>query len=597
MLKKPPDDPLKFLVGKLDGRPSISLEDVLDGSIFPHGFNGTWEGDDRILYRDRFGNVLLFNVLTNETTVLVPHDRKPLNEGVTFSLSFDGKFLLIARNLKKRFRRSFSAIYDILNLETNEVEPLLVKNIQHSLYLAKWSPVSHGIIINYNYDLYYKVSLDATETRITFDGSPHIYNGVSDWVYEEEVFLSSTATWFNPNGKYLSFIKFNETNVPSIDLPIYGTPEHDFENQYPTRRYIHYPKVGAPNPDVTLIVVNLENMENAAQISVPKEVTPDHILATVTWASNESLVSVWMNQIQNLAMIRECQVLTRSCKDVVMLQSDKGWLDLFAQPLFNQEGTKLAIIASHEGYRHLTMISINNSRQMVLTHGTYVVTKILKWHATSDTIFYTASTVNSSESQHLFAIKASSEELPQCLTCDLISDFSRKSQQYFDAEFSTTGTHFILSFKGPDLPRDYLYKWNHDEQTGRIKLINLSLWNGNHHLERIQLEKSVPSIEFHEIPITGHPFKAKVLLQVPRGVDRSGRIKYPMLVDVYGGPNSVAVTKKFNLDWGSYLASNLSIIYARIDGRGSGLRGDEILYQVYKRLGTVEVQDQINTAK
>lgn len=540
---------------------------------------------------------MLFNVISNETTVLVSHDRKPLSQGVTFSLSFDGKYLLIARNLKKHFRRSFSAIYDVLNLETNMVQPLLINNIQHSLFLAKWNPVAHGLIINYNYDLYYKVSPDAPETRITSDGSPHIYNGISDWVYEEEVLLSGIATWFNADGKHLTFIKFNETMVPSIDLPIYGHPEDDFENQYPTRKYIHYPKVGAPNPDVTLIVVNLENMEDQMEVTVPEDITSNHILATVAWASNETLVSIWMNRVQNVAIIRQCHVHTKACKDVLVLRSEKGWLDLFTQPLFNQDGSELAIIASHKSYRHLTLISMSDSGQEVLTYGKFIVTKVLIWHGQSNTIFYTATKENSSESQHVFAIKAISGSHPQCLTCGLVSDFSRQRQQFFDAEFSPSGSHFILSFKGPDLPRDFLYTWVKDEDTGRIKLLKLGLWQRNDHLERILLEKSVPLIEFHEIPITGHTFNAKVMLQVPHDVDRSGHIKYPMLVDVYGGPNSVAVTKKFSLDWGSYLASNLSIIYARIDGRGSGLQGDEILHQVYKRLGTVEVQDQINTAK
>lgn len=51
------------------------------------------------------------------------------------------------------------------------------------------------------------------------------------------------------------------------------------------------------------------------------------------------------------------------------------------------------------------------------------------------------------------------------------------------------------------------------------------------------------------------------------------------------------------LDWGSYLAANKSIIYAAIDGRGSGLKGDNIMFSGYRNLGTVEVADQINVTK
>ncbi|XP_063708670.1 venom dipeptidyl peptidase 4-like [Culicoides brevitarsis] len=580
-----------------DKKPAITLEEVLRGDTFAHGFNGTWEGNDRIIYRDRHANVLLYNIQSKKTTILVPRDRSPLNEGVHFSLSHDGKYLLIARNIKKRFRRSYSAIYDVLNLETNLVQPLLINNIQHSLLLAKWSPTSNAILINYNYDLYYKTSPDAPETRITFDGSPDIFNAISDWVYEEEVLLSSEAVWFNPNGKFISFVKFNESMVPSVDLPIYGHPEDDMEHQYPTRRYIHYPKAGVENPRATLILVNLENPQQKTEIAVPEELAKENILATVAWASNEILISIWMNRIQNVGIIRKCDVTSNECLDIAKLTNDKGWLDLFSPPLFNKNGTELVLIASQLGFRHLTLISTVMNKQVALTHGHFVVTKILKWHGNSNFIFYTANMETSTESQHIFAIKAEPGSHPQCLTCSLTSDFNFKLQQYFDAEFNEDGSLMILSFKGPHLPRDYLFSWTLNDTTGLIKLQKVKNWQENSHLEPILLEKSIPSTEFHEIPITGENFTAKVMLQVPHDIDRSGKLKYPMLVDVYGGPNYASVTKKFNLDWGSYLVSNLSIIYARIDGRGSGLRGDEILQRVYKKLGTVEVEDQIHTAR
>lgn len=64
-------------------------------------------------------------------------------------------------------------------------------------------------------------------------------------------------------------------------------------------------------------------------------------------------------------------------------------------------------------------------------------------------------------------------------------------------------------------------------------------------------------------------------------------------VNRYGGPNSVQISDAFSLGWGAYLTTNRSIIYALIDGRGSGLKGDDMRFSVYRRLGTVEIEDQI----
>lgn len=53
------------------------------------------------------------------------------------------------------------------------------------------------------------------------------------------------------------------------------------------------------------------------------------------------------------------------------------------------------------------------------------------------------------------------------------------------------------------------------------------------------------------------------------------------------------VTDKFYVDWGSYLASSKSVVYSWIDGRGSGNQGDKRLHEVYRKLGSTEVKDQI----
>ena len=57
------------------------------------------------------------------------------------------------------------------------------------------------------------------------------------------------------------------------------------------------------------------------------------------------------------------------------------------------------------------------------------------------------------------------------------------------------------------------------------------------------------------------------------------------------------VTERFQINWGTYLASTKNIIYAFIDGRGSGNQGDALMHELYLNLGTVEVEDQITVAR
>lgn len=57
------------------------------------------------------------------------------------------------------------------------------------------------------------------------------------------------------------------------------------------------------------------------------------------------------------------------------------------------------------------------------------------------------------------------------------------------------------------------------------------------------------------------------------------------------------VSDRFKLDWGTYLTTSEDVIYAVIDGRGSGYRGDDLLFEIYYKLGQPEVQDQIDVTK
>ena len=51
------------------------------------------------------------------------------------------------------------------------------------------------------------------------------------------------------------------------------------------------------------------------------------------------------------------------------------------------------------------------------------------------------------------------------------------------------------------------------------------------------------------------------------------------------------------MDWGTYLTTSEAVIYAVIDGRGSGYRGNDLLHEIYYKLGQPEVQDQIDVTK
>lgn len=273
-------------------------------------------------------------------------------------------------------------------------------------------------------------------------------------------------------------------------------------------------------------------------------------------------------------------------------------------PLANKDGSKVAVIASQpqEGgdtFKHLTLISTTapNAPLEALTRGKFVVTEVLKWDAETDAIFYMANEEANSEYNRLYVVKADGSGAPTCLSCDIMDGSTPMT--YFSATISPGGRNVVaLSADGPGVPKTMLYevKLLEGGSSGFAKSLLIN-WELNAALDTKLDDVGLPTIEKDLIDL-GNGFAAKVKMQLPAGLDRAGTsAKYPMIIDVYGGPDSNGVLDRWAIDYGTYMASHKSVIYVRIDGRGSGLRGDNLMHQIYRKLGTAEIEDQIATAK
>ncbi|XP_049546146.1 venom dipeptidyl peptidase 4 isoform X1 [Anopheles darlingi] len=587
----------------------ITLEDILMGRLSANGFTGTWTSNGKIIYRDDLGSVMLYDPEQNDAKTLLGPAHEQLLQGFKFDFSPDGNYLLVARGYSKIFRHSFLAIYDIVELSTRRIIPVNVGGARRPLNLVEWGPTNHSFVFVFENNLYYRQSPEATEIQITTDGSPSVYNGIPDWVYEEEVFSTNIATWFSPDGRQIAFIRFNDTETPLMKIPIYGPPGNP-DYQYPHELSLHYPKVGTKNPIVHLFQYDLRERK-MQEVEPPRELVNanhDHIITSVGWSSSsERLVTIWKNRVQNHAILRSCKPMNGSaapaddCETVHEIKLTDGWLDLFSAPMFNAAGTHFLVVASQSqgtagGFKHITMISTTEpSSAVALTKGQFVVQDLLKWDAETNMIFYTANTEEESHVLHVYAIEGRVGAAdPQCLTCDVSVG---EKQSFFNAQISPkVGNYLVLEARGPNIPWSHVFHWSVTEAK-KVELKLIKAWESNTFLETMLKRKAVPKVEIHELELD-NGFKAKALLLIPPGINTtSSALQYPMLVDVYGGPNSANVVGTWSIGWGTHLASNRSVVYAKIDGRGSGLRGDRLLYQIYRKLGTVEIEDQIAGAR
>lgn len=145
-----------------------------------------------------------------------------------FSLSHDRRYLLLAQNVQKLFRHSYLAqytIYDINSMETIRLSPKPGDEEWPYLLHAQFTPNGHSLVMVYNYDVYFRTGpKSATTYRVTKSGVPGvIYNGIPDWLYEEEILGSNSAIWMSPDGHLMLYGSFNDSNVPEQNFAWFGT--------------------------------------------------------------------------------------------------------------------------------------------------------------------------------------------------------------------------------------------------------------------------------------------------------------------------------------------------------------------------------------
>lgn len=512
-----------------------------------------------------------------------------------YKVSPDKKFVLTTSSMRGLFRYSFTALWHVYDIEGKRAIPLTIDG-QEGLYfsLVQFSPVDSSMIIVYNNNIYYKKTPTSAEIQITTDGSKTIYNGVPDWVYEEEVTGTNTATWFSTDGNKLAFIRFDDTNVPKMSIPRYGR-SGDADYQYPQMLEIFYPKVGTKNPEVKLFYVDLSSVETRVQLNevpVPDKYLNarlDHIITSVSWANPNDFIAVFTNRIQNRGGITKCATAgdTMFCEDIQSLDMQNGWIEFFTAPIYNKAGNMMTFIWTHEGYRQVVSLDLTSKQLKARTSGKFVVTGIFGYNLESDVILFTANTEELSRVQHLYAVKNADGAEKVCLSCVESSGYS-----FFTASASTDGSVIATIASGPGVPQVHIY--NLKVEGNSITLTNHIEYINNKELVETLEDKMLPKVVYDKI-VLDNGSESQVKMMLPPNLDE--KKKYPMLVDVYGGPDSYSVTERWGISWGTYLASSHDIIYVEIDGRGSGLRGDKNLFEIYMKLGTVEIEDQLETAQ
>ncbi|SDM36896.1 S9 family peptidase [Chryseobacterium taihuense] len=400
-------------------------------------------------------------------------------------------------------------------------------------------------------------------TAITKDSDENIVNGQA--VHRNE-FGINEGIFTSPNSENVAFYRMDQTMVadyPVIDWSVTPAENHN----------IKYPMPGKTSHEVTIGVYNIKS-QNTTFLKIDGE--KDQYLTAVTWSPDSKYVFVGvLNRGQNHLKMNQYDAVTGNLVRTLFEESNDKYVEP-QHPLmfFPNSNTDFIWQSQRTGYNHLFHYSLKKGLIAQITKGDWLVTDVLGFNDKKKEIYY-VSTQETPLERHIYRINWN----------------TFKTQRIDDAE----GMHSaVLSNDG-----NHLYDTYSNANTPRVaNIINTANLKFTNILTSENTLKNYLRPEIKEVTLKaddGTLLYGKMIL--PTNFDANK--KYPVIVYLYNGPHLQIVTNSFpasgNL-WYEYMAQNGYIIFT-MDGRGSSNRGLKFEQAVFRNLGTVEMNDQMQGVK
>lgn len=398
------------------------------------------------------------------------------------------------------------------------------------------------------------------ERRLTTTGSDHILNGKLDWVYEEELANRRSGRSFEwaPDGKSIAYLQLDENRVPEVpivdDLPTNGKL---------TRQ--RYPKPGDPNPIPSVHIVGLDGRETASYKPEPDDVL---IAPELSWAPDATSVAVGV--LDRVQTKLEFFLLPRAGEAPKLLhsESDPAWINHIEPPRFLKDGSGFLLLSERTGFTHLYRYDRNGMLKNAVTKGDWMVDGPWDVDEKSGTVWY-VSTEKDPRERHVYRVSLDG------------TGFARltKEDGTHSLVLSPDGRWFVSSFSSLTTPpKTFLRKANGSVAALLDEPVNLLA------------EYALPTIELGSFRGTDGTLFFTSLTKPP-GFDPAR--KYPALVYVYGGPHAQEVRNAWARPSVDTVLAAKGILVWTMDNRGSWGRGHAFETPVLKKLGTLELEDQL----
>jgi dipeptidyl-peptidase-4 len=434
-----------------------------------------------------------------------------------------------------------------------------------------FSPAGDRIAFVKKHDLYVVEVKSGIVRQLTHDGSDTVYNGRLDWVYEEELANRSTARAYewSPDGKRIAYLRLDDGPVP--DYPI-----TDYLATHVSLTHERFPQAGDRNPLASLRVVAVDDpTAKPAVITLdPKQV--EYFGPSFTWTPDGvSLCFLALNRAQTHVAVHRWAPRTGNDR-VLFIEHDPYWVNSVEPPHFLKGGREFLWVSERDGWQHVYLYTADGKFERQITRGAWMLDRpvfqdapLFQLDPQENWLYFSATNPDPRERQ-LYRIHLDGSGMERIT--------SESGSHTLD--LSPEGRFLVDRFSTPDAPPI-------------ARLLNSSgtlaatIDAPANHLGDYVLGQR----EFLEVKA---PDGATLYAQLLKPADFDPSKKYPVIVDVYGGPHEQLVQKRWDGKslYDQLLAANGFLVWT-LDNRGSWGRGHAWESAIFENMGKHELEDQL----
>ncbi len=436
----------------------------------------------------------------------------------------------------------------------------------------KLSPDGKQAAFLRDWDLYTLDIASGKETRITTGGTDTLRNGAPDWVYPEELDLGS-AYWWSPDSRNLAYLQFDTSGEPLY-------PHSDLRGSRAVYEPQRYPQAGDNNASVRLGIVSADGASpttsptkwlNTKWIDLGDTVH-DYLIPRAGWVPDgKQIYVVRTNRVQNdLEFLLFDKDSGR--RRTVYQEKDPYWINIVGSPRFLKNGTEFlwTVDNEEEGGQWIYRYPLDGSAAKQLVPGNSIVC------ANEDSVYFMSSTLGAALSpleRRLYRAKigATPDSAEQEIT--------REAGTHRISMAPGCG-HFLDTYSSLTSPPETTLHSADGKESAIFRPADRKV------IEDFDLRPT-------EIVTFQGAESERLYGRLIRPAGFDPRKKYPVIVQVYGGPHAQSVRNVWSgVTMDQVFAHNGFVVW-EVDNRGTTGRGHRFEMQVNRNLGAAELADQV----